>query len=341
MNRLPRIIVAASLLLAAVPGCRRELWYDYGGIAQAVAQPDWKRSGGTPRGCETFVYCGDRLYTTVLSKDISHVEVLLPEGEYTFLTFTYSESEYGTLRFTGKDRLSTIGVRSADVFSTKDSDIAPEPEWIGAGISAPFSVSAQDVSGSLVPYRDWSRRSSEGKAYDWIPVTAAVVDVPVKNLVSELRTAVHVRGAERVLMLSMRVEGLSDGWDIAAGRPSSSTSVRVVNSWTRSKSKAPGEGVFNSSAQTFGLPEGASSLPAVSLEFVLTDGETVVREDVGEVKIERVRDDETYEWRTVIDIVIGSEDDPIILPESTGGQGTGTDAWVDRWEDGGEMIIPV
>lgn len=341
MNRLPRIIVAASLLLAAVPGCRRELWYDYGGIAQAVAQPDWERSGGTPRGCETFVYRGDRLYTTVLSKDISHVEVLLPEGEYTFLTFTYSESEYGTLRFTGKDRLSTIGLRSADISSMKDSDIAPEPEWIAAGTSEPFRVSQTDVQGALVPYREWARNASSGKAYGWTPTTACVMPVPVRNLVSSLRTAIYVRGAERVLMLSMLVEGLSDGWDIASDSPSPTTATRVVNSWTRSKSKATGEGVFNSTAAIFGVPEGVSSLSSVSLEFVLTDGQTVVREDVGEVKISRVLDDDTFEWRTVIDIVIGSEDDPIILPESTGGQGTGTDAWVDRWEDGGETIVPV
>lgn len=339
MNKVIRSTVLLMLLPSVLTGCRRELWYDYGSIALAVAEPQWSRSGGTPRGCETFIYRGDDLYTTVLSKDISHVEALLPEGEYTFLTFTYSESEYGTVKFTGKDRLSTIGVRSTS--STKDSDIAPEPEWIAAGMSEPFRVSQTDVQGALVPYREWARNASSGKAYGWTPTTACVMPVPVRNLVSSLCTAIYVRGAERVLMLSMRVEGLSDGWDIVSDSPAPTTATRVVNSWTRSKSKATGEGVFNSTAAIFGVPEGVSSLSSVSLEFVLTDGQTVVREDVGEVKISRVLDDETYEWRTVIDIVIGSEDDPIILPESTGGQGTGTDAWVDRWEDGGETIVPV
>lgn len=338
MKRALFITVSLVVLsfLAAV-SCRRHIWMEADMTVEVVLCPSWSQTGRDWYGCEAFIYQDGELFRRVLSEDTGRIPVRLPSGDYRAVVISHSEAEYGSFSLEGEDLLEGLRAVSAVV-----SGRAVPPEWLAAAVSEDFTVTA-GPGGGLVRLKDFTTKPVKG-TYISSDIT---YDVPIEgcSAVSLFHAEAWVRGARRVMSMSLYAGGLSSGWIFVPGVPAGESSEFRFSSWTRQMSRAdgdtPDDGVFYCNSTTFGLPGDAGSVGGVSLDLSLSDG-TVFHVSEQDVEVTKsVTETEDGQYRYSIIVTIASEDSPIILPPPQGSfGGAGIDAWVDAWQDEGTTAVP-
>lgn len=335
----PRAILPAAAALAALllPSCRRALWLETQDTAQVMLLVDWSEAGETPEGCKASIYRDGKRVEAVVTDAVEEIPLELEGGTYRIMVMSYSESEYSSLHFEDMETLDKARAVCADGTEFglgPDTDM--EPEWIAATVTDEINVSMSESGVRYVRVKmPFSERTHEEESVEG---RQTVLEMKEKPLLSVINTTVHLSEASRVQSLVMHVSGLRTGWDFSEQKPDEHVGALDVQNWVRMKTKGD-QGVLRSTASTFGLLPGDPD-PKVSLEFTLDTGETTWKWDVP-TQVTITRRDDNGGYRLRIDIEIGTDQDPVILPdkEEESGSGTGTDAKVDGWDEQDVTII--
>lgn len=320
------IYILSILLLTslAVPSChRRPLWVDLGIMPLTDLAPDWSGASESPEGCEAFIYRDGELYRRVMSNDIASIRSELPNGSYRALVLSYSQSEYWSMDFEGVESLESFTFKSRGYSSKAALPELYECEWLSCGLTDGFTIDYKYSDDNLVLYSDYV-------SGEYVEPAPKLVSIPSlqRDVTSTLRLKVWVKGARTVSVMKMLINGVSAGWHVVSWKPLDETGSLNVGLWKRNLVDDT-LAFFESEVTCFGFPEGTSSVD-VELLFTRSDESTYYTEAVT-VPV-RLEDG-------VIELVVGLEDDPLVLPALEGG-GFG-DAWVDGWGEEHETEIPM
>ena len=347
-NKIITIAAALAAVLAIASCERRPLWYEYGPLAGVDIVPNWKKAGGTPEDCQTFIYDGNgKLYTTINSKKTDAIHVELPVGEYQAVTFTYNDGKYTTLKFNDKDDLGRFNVRSNEgqtewTVGGKKMPVGASPEWIAAGQTGLFKVTDNDASVSLIPFEAWrdGKLDHNSPGYE-IPTTMTVRE-DVLNLVSDIEVEVWVDDIRKIRSARATIGGMAAGWNIQADKPLSDTLAVALEKWEPWNEPTYATGKITAHADCFGRPELARAFAAednpFDLYLSLGKGDLVFRYFAKVGHLIEDKADETWNHRRLLRLQIGTPEQPIVLPD-TDSEVIGFNPWVDEWIDGGRILV--
>lgn len=349
-TRIKTITLVCALLAAS---CIRDpLWVEYGPLAAVNIVPDWGKAGGIPQGCETFVYDeAGVLAGTVLSKRTDTIRLELPPGRYRALTITYSESEYGSFSIRGKESLegicavcdkNTPSWKAAGVTKT----VSNEPEWIAAGLTDEFRISEEEARSSLVPYGEYMKKVTEGQAGGFTVPTVRDVPVRIVNCISDFILELWIDDIRKVQGLRATVGGFSSGWALSKEKALDDTLSLSLDRWGSGGVTGRTPAMLQTESNCFGIP---GRVPAadnagtnmLDVFLLLGNGETTYRLNVDARPMIEVIPDRSWTFRDTLRVRIGGPGSPVVLPDVKYYDGSSAfDAWVDNWEDKGDIIIP-
>lgn len=330
------LLLASLSLCALLAGCqRRQLWVDMGARQEVAITPDWTMAKETPQGCEAFIYQDGALVRRSLHSDVNEVRNELPSGDYFAVVVSYSESEYWAMSFDRVERYESFTVKSRNVEPSpsavsavpmlpsggtrSDAGRIYEAEWIATGTSRPFTIQTVSDPANYIAYESYlSGEHSELRTEtEYVPCTET-------DATKTFRLKVWADGARTVSGLTLWIHGLAAGWNIARATPIDDTGSLPVYQWKRILLEGS-VGYFTSEATSFGFPRDVVPSEA-EVTLIFTRSDESLYETVTKIVPIRV-DDKTLE------IVIGLESDPVVLPPLVGGNDSFGDAWVDSWGD--------
>lgn len=372
MKRLtPYLLVLLASLFTA---CRRDLWVYTDQFRQVELITDWSDAHEQPGGMTWWFMKKDnsgRNYHETTA-EVTHTWLNLPQGTYDGVVFDYSPSEYSHQEFIGMaypDSALVHQLPSVDQPGTNQHlygddavpdyatgiprytptgmyEVGAEPELINADTLKNVTI-VTGVEDDLIP---WEDRNSYAATLS----TQTLYATP-QPLVWDLRVIVYVKGIAYMQTVRATVAGLADGCWLSSLRHTSSPCLQLLESWSRN-TQDYNVGYITSTVHTFGMPDlGMPPSPPstraegeetenihtplgerlqLNLQFLLRDGATVMNYhyDVGNDCITIKEDQREIIIYIPIDYPGGVPD----LPYVEAAEGTGFDADVTPWENGGE-----
>lgn len=324
--------ICLGLLLVLLASCHRgPLYVDLGERTEVVVVPDWSGASMTPDGCEALVYSDGQLVKRALSHNPDSISVPLGIGRYKICVFSYSEAEYWSLHFSGAESLAGFTIRSGSRDDGSRAEAPPllyEPEWIATGMTEEFDITENMLGERYAVVQEFNR---EGYHYFTGPdrFLRSVGSVQ-KDIVKTLLIRVWTDSPRTISTMEMNVEGVSVGWSLPADAPLGETGTLYVPTWKRTV-VSDNLAHFDSSIRCFGFPgDGTPETVTVELVFNRSDGSVydTFRQTVPVNLTENT-----------IEIVIGLEGEPIVLPQLKGSNGDFGDVWVDGWDNQNETTI--
>jgi len=357
---------------------RRNLWVLADAYPQVELVTDWSEAADYPQGMTAwFIDNSGSGYTrNHKTAEVEHSWLNLPIGNYTGLVFDYSPEEYGRLEFVNMDdpKLAEVLSRPAanqpvqtdtELFgdnAVPDVMRAKIPQIQGGIIDAAsqvYQVSAEPEPINLDVLSDVDITSGfDGDYIKWRDKEDYTTDVVThtlyawpKPIVWKLHVLVYVKGIYYLHSIRASIVGLASGYMMAQRQHNDKPCILSMNEWAVNTT-GDNIGTISSTINTFGLAEETTwntSLQTVTrdgvvdddilsalrlnLEFLLRDEETILNYhfDVGGfVSI--------YEDQLVIRVDIPIELAPD-LPYVMAKGGTGFDATVTPWENGGSADV--
>lgn len=306
---LSAVIAAKAVFLTAlcVLSCqRRPLYVELSANPEVLITPDWGKVDEIPEGIESFIYDEDgRLVRRILSSDISSISYELPDGLYTVVVISDSESEYRSLSFHNIDSYRDLVITSRESGTGKSTTLQTcKAEWLSTGVSGPFEINIDSEKDTYILYRNWH-------SGEYTPIKSSLSEVPcmMRDATVHFRLKAWVDDAKTVTDMKLYIQGVSIGWNVSKASALSKTGTLEVQDWRRTQH---GESVdsFESEAVSFGFPGATPATAFISILFDRSDGSTY---SITEMTVPvRVNEGD-------IELVIASPDTPILLPPVTAG----------------------
>lgn len=272
---------------------------------------------------------------TLLSNELSHVEVTLLPGTYNVLTFNQSPSEYGSLVFENLNDYEAATVYAAETtsswYTSPDTEpLVQEPEWIGADASKNHTVTEEMVE-QTGGYAESITRNSYPRLL--------LCSMQPENLVQTIRITIHLKGVNNYCAARASLSGLAKGCRLATGERVSETATQLLEDWTLAQDPDnPIQGTITAKMLSFGLPSTTSeqsepltaSSNTLEVTLLLVDEKTSVKHSfsVGDL----LRDaDKTVDGNMEINIDLTIDETlPDVKPADSDGNG-GFNVDVNPW----------
>ena len=363
-SKYNKVWLAACMLLVGLlfGNCtdRRDLWVLADEFHQLELITDWSAADSYPGGMTAWFIDNNKsgYVHNVKTAEVEHTWLSLPKGSYTGLVFDYSPEEYSHNEFINMDDPEWAQVRlraaanqpnpndSIDVVlfgpqavsdATQGLQINPEtglyivkaePEPINLDVLGDVDIE----TGADGDYVLWRKRGE----YEASLKTQTLYAKP-EPIVWRLRVVVNVKGIFYMHSLRASVVGLADGYWMTKGQHTEEICMRELNDW-EIRSTGENVGVVTTTTLTLGLPEEVRTREEITryinnlrlnLSFLLRDEVTVKNFHFDCEPYVDINEDQL-----VVHIDIPIEVAPE-LPYVNAKGGTGFDATVTPWENGG------
>ena len=254
---MKRICFAAlSLLLIALSSCNhKELCYHHPHTAKVRVNVDWSQfTEESPTGMTVMVFPskGGKPQTS-LTHTLDRAYFNLEAGLYHTVAFNQSPSEFGSLEFQHMDNYDKAQVVSASEnprWYTGRSDggrVAAQPEWIATDNHEGDEVSERMVEEARLASK---KNSADQKEYLLCSLTP-------RNIVYTVDVRVHIRGVYNLRSARAALDGMAEGYRLAASKPTTTMSTYLMESWSLTVDKTdPTVGYIDGTLYCFGLPDG-------------------------------------------------------------------------------------
>ena len=360
-----------ALLLAACD--RRPLEVMEPTKAQIRLDVDWMTLFGyKPNGMTVMVW-GDGWTKPIMtsSNNVESMKVELDPGHYRILVINKSFDEYGSIKFTDTDDFDKIAARGTNITQYQNGDwdkgvvYMPDPEDIGVACDE-FTITEDMLLEQVTfyPYEEWIDRQYANTR--WIQESDGTYSTKVQVMqeLTRMNVWVQIKGIENMRSMVGSITGMADGfflsqtWRTSDERPM----LFEADKWTVTGADSPyGPGRMYYSMPVFGLAHGKEYVAqrkddnnVLTLCITLVDGsQKIYTYNVGKlIKYRGLEAGVSAELHTnletslllelqldlVIDVTTVDEipDLPNVKPDKGG---SGFDAEVDPWEDGGTVDV--
>lgn len=316
----------------------KELCYHHPHTANVRIDVDWSLfKKETPTGMTVMIYpTDDGQYVRHLTNTTTHAVVELEAGLYNTIVYNQSESEFGTVTFTGMDRFSTAEVHTVSLASrwyacrTEGEKLALQPEWIGTDYCTEVEVTPSMVETAREEYMANLSKANTS------PTQFVIASHTPQNIIHTISVKVNLKGIYNLRSARASLTGLADGYSFAKNKPTGNHVTQLLESWTMTQNPDdPTQGYITAEITSMGLPYGHTS-KAEENEFILSmllvDNETIIDIPfkVGN-KFQKVYDESgKYTFELYVELWV---EDPLpdVKPADSGGGGF--NATVDDWGD--------
>ena len=329
-------IIASLCLLCSCN--HKELCYHHPHTAKVRIDVDWTQfEKETPTGMTVMIYpIDDGQHVRHLTNTITHAVVDLEAGLYNTIVYNQSETEFGTVAFTGMDRFSTAEVHTIDVTSrwyacrAEGERLVVQPEWIGTDYCTEAEVTPSMVETAREEYI-----ANLSKADNSLTQFVIASHTP-QNIIHTISVKVHLKGIYNLRSARASLTGLAGGYSFSKDEPTGNNVTQLLETWTMTQNPDdPTQGYITAQITSMGLPYGHASKAEeneLTLSVLLVDNETIIDIPfkVGD-KFRKVYD-ESGRYTHNIHVELWAEDPLPDVKPADGGDG-GFNATVDDWGD--------
>ncbi len=363
-NKLIYVLMLPMLLLLFA-GCeRRPLELYYSPEAQVLVKCDWSNFPEVPTGMTMYFFRdGDSQPKAITTSEVYESKVSLEAGHYRMFLINQSPNEFGSLAFTGMDTYPTtesyLTAITSKWYTKTESIIGHDPENLGVAIADEFDITPELVEQYQAIYTKYKQsiysKTDDGTtAEDYqaeLDKLTKEIDVVAYNIVSELNVKVYIKNINSLRSVRASLTGMAGGYYLSKSATTDDTAIQLMESWAAKVNATDAmRGYIETTITTLGLPGGIittegrdATLNKLSLSLLLLDNKTIKTYEFNEgndIKIERG----THGIKLELNIVLGTEDDPVIVlpdvdPSPSGGDGGGFSAKVDDW--GEQIDVPI
>lgn len=343
---------------------RRDMYANVNRTPKVRLEVDWLTLfGSKPTGMTVMMdgIGGNSFGTTTNSVD--GVDLSLDKDSYHTLVYNLSSDEFGSLDFYNTDSYDSINVKLTPITMRANAAwdegvrYMREPEDIGVALDT-IDITPEMVENYSALIR---QRLSEGITGDRSDTVLYVFHETVFPVVSKLNVIVRVLGLSNAASVEGSIDGMADGFYLSQLHASAGKGTHYLDNWTvKYDSASSKNGYIYTTINTFALPYGTedvvnrdSTLNYLTLNFNLADGKTTkqYRYAVGSMfKYINGKNLQNYSTGVTLELELridadsreGSTPTPVPnLPDVTpgGNTGTGFDAHVEDWENGGTYDI--
>jgi hypothetical protein len=260
-----------------------------------------------------------------------------------YIAFVHNQSvaEFGTIAFSGMNKLSTARVFpercSSEWYKPMENEtLVSNPEWLA------FDKKDLLTTQNVIKEGENSNEPSKTRSSD----TSAVTLTP-KNIVHVLHATIHIKGINNYRAGRASITGMADGYHLGNGEYSTQQVTHLMESWEIGKkynnNDGTQEGTIISAINCFGLPmehNGNAEANKLKLSLLLADNKTVIHHvfNVGNKFYKRIADGSSP--HLYLDIALPDNLPDVVPAQGDSGQ-NGFNAEVDDWgeEENTEVIM--
>ena len=322
---------------------------------------DWaSRFGQRPSGMTVRLYPADgSAPITHITNDVDGIDVGLTAGTYYLLVFNQTEDEFGSMTFADMQHYDGAAAHAVRATmhgnSTWDKGVAyyADPEPIGVAVDT--ITITQDMVDQGISFERYKKGMTTNH-YNEGAATYTYDEVALP-MTTKLNVTIHVRGISNMRSVVGYITGMADAFHLSDGQRLNTTCALPLDTWKGAYvDKSANTGVITTSTATFGLPYDKVVLSnrnpgdnRIVLCFTLVDGTTrLFSYDVARFIHYREIDEtvplrDRYEMSLELDLMLEAPliDEPLLPNVTPDNQGSGFDAEVQPWEDGGTIDVGV
>lgn len=280
---------------------------------------------------------------------------------YPILIYNLSPDEFGSMDFHDYENYDSIHVTLTPITMRaneswdKDVKYLREPEDLAIALDT-IRITDEMTERYSACIR---QRLSDGIPSDKADTVMYVFHETTTPIISTLNVVVRVLGLNNAESVEGNISGMADGAYLTQLHSTSGSGIHLLDKWEAHFDEGSNrDGYITTSINTFGLPHGTeddlghrdSTLNYLTLNFKLIDGKTTltyrypVGDDFKYVSNDNGLSSYTSSVTLQLDLTIDADSRgndfpnlPDVKPDK--GSGTGFDANVDDWEDGGTKDI--
>lgn len=322
---------------------------------------DWaSHFGQRPSGMTVRLYPADgSAPISNVTNDVDGIDVGLTAGTYYLMVFNQTEDEFGSMTFSGMQQYTEAAAHAARATlhgnSSWDEGIEyyADPEPIGVAVDT--ITITQDMVDRGISFERYKKGMTTNHLYEG--ADTYTYDEVVLPMTSRLNITVHIKGISNMRSVVGYITGMADAFHLSDGQRLNTTCALPLDTWKGAYvDKSANTGVITTSTATFGLPYDKVVLSnrnpgdnRIVLCFTLVDGTTrLFSYDVARFIHYREIDEtvplrDRYEMSLELDLVLEAPliDEPLLPNVTPDNQGSGFDAEVQPWEDGGTIDVGV
>lgn len=346
------------LLLLTVSCDRRPLEVYNENVADLQIKVDWSQFDEHPSGMTMlFSKDGDDVTQTVVTNEVDSVDVFLTPGIYYMTLFNQSFDEFGSMYFSDTRSHDQVKARATDLTTvltewSASGRYMSDPDPIAVAVDT--IIITEDMVGRRYVFEDYQVHNVEVDTIRHI-----ICEVP-KPMTTMLSVDVRVKGINSLRAVEGSIDGMADGFLLSQFWRTETTGTLLLSQWKAMFDyEDNGMGWLTIRIPTFGLPHGkemewqrAETDNVLRLHFMLIDGSTLdftypVGKFIkyrGEIEDMIARTDQTLELLLVIDADTDGKGNfpyPELPDVENDGNGGTFEAFVDDWEEGGDISIPL
>ena len=322
---------------------RDEPSIDENATARLRLKVDWMSNvGSKPTGMTVYTYGAKTGMRSSVSNDVDSMDLNRKIDTYWVLVHNLSSGEFGSMNFSDVDSLNTFRVDLTPVTQYANGD------W-DKGVT--YQREPEDLAVSLDSIAVTRDMLGKDSTY--------VYTVSPKKVVTTVEIRVRTYGITNMKSVVGSISGFASGWYLGPYRPVAEKGTHLLDNWKVTiDSVGAKNGWITTSVSTFGLPWGKqevdnrdSTLNTLTLCFTLRNNTTkVYKYNVGNLFKYVSRSGGTAHYSTSVTLEIlmqmnantwKIDDLPQLpdVPSSSDDGGSGFDAEVDPWGNGGSIDI--
>lgn len=322
---------------------RDELPVDENATAKLRLKVDWTSSlGSNPSGMTVYTYGAKTGMRSEVSNDVDSMDLYRSADTYHVLVHNLSSGEFGSLDFSNVDNIDSFRVDLTPITQytngTWDKGVTYQREPEDLAVAVDTITVSHDMLGKDTTY---------------------VFPEKPHNVVTDLEIRIRTYGITNMKSVVGSIDGFAKGWYLGPYRPVAGEGTHLLDNWKVTvDSVGAKNGWITTTVSTFGLPWGKqttenrdSTLNKLTLCYTLRNNTTKLYTfNVGSLfhYVSREGNEAHYSTSVTLEILMQmnantwKEDElPQLpdVPDSSGGGGSGFNAEVDPWGDGGDINI--
>jgi hypothetical protein len=315
---------------------RRELADNRKEVTEIMVHVDWnKYADGNPTGMSVYTYGQDGDNERDVSNNVDSMLLDRPMGQYRLLVFNLSTDEFGSMDFHDMDNIDSARAMLTPVTQrqnrTWDKGVTyqREPEALYT------AVDTLDFSEQSARVTKRSTLMTDTWRYDaWEQPKPAITRLIIRVRIEAIRNLKSVEGS---------ISGFSSGYYFGRNCGTDSTGTHLLDSWKVTvDSVGAANGYITTTISTFGLPpKSVHQANENVLKLAITLADNTIRVytlDVGNQFVV-LPDDEGGSGLSYQMTLYGKLADITLPTVKPSEEGSGFDAEVDDWDNGGNYDI--
>ncbi len=365
---MKKILYIICVCLVTISCERRTLTYSYNPTVEVVVNVDWSDMSVAPEGLSIYCYPETGESPTIkivnLTSDeqaamASSTTINLGVGEYKFLVFNQTPSEFSSINFSGMSSYESAEVYASNTtsrwyVSKSEETLVVDPDELAAATYHSVEITQEAIDEVLGLREKYIDTDEQIEPYATIDLAAAVV-------IKTTRVTVKLNGINNLSSVRATLYGMATGYNFSTQTSHSDYATHLLESWSIAKyAEDVTKGEIVAYFTCFGIPGTTTETRVLDsswggtmhLEMLLVDLSTITETDhvlhdkttlmYDDVINKSDEDDSTTQYDdSDVDISVDVDDDITlddVMPE--GGSSGGFDASVGNWEDEQQVEIP-